>query len=399
MTQRIQEIWRVLKPNGSFYFHCDPTMSHYLKLILDSVFVARGGMFRNEIIWCYKRWANSSEDFQKMHDSIFRYSKTKRTIFNKIFESIKEKISDHFEKGYTTNTVKQGEKRITQLLVYDETKAKNKILEGKYDKLVLRNGQNRAIISDWWEIPVINSQAKERLGYPTQKLEKLLERIIKASSNEGDTVLDCFCGCGTTISVCQKLNRKWIGIDINYQAISLIEKRLFDAYGAECLKNVKIHGIPKNVKIHGIPRDLENTKILKHKKDVKFDKIMDCLNDRIDKKELGAFYTPKPYCKKAAELVREAIKNIPEGNDYIILDRCAGTGNLEEVLTDEELSHTIISTIEYYEYLVLLSKFGTKVREIIPPTAENAIENLRTRRISNADALSKEYVENSLIKQ
>jgi site-specific DNA-methyltransferase (adenine-specific) len=88
---------------------------------------------------------------------------------------------------------------------------------------------------------------KERLGYPTQKPEKLLERIIKASSNEGDTVLDCFCGCGTTVSVCQKLKRKWIGIDITYQAISLIEKRLQDTFGAEILKNVKLEGIPKDL--------------------------------------------------------------------------------------------------------------------------------------------------------
>jgi site-specific DNA-methyltransferase (adenine-specific) len=247
MTQRIQEIWRVLKKTGSFYLHCDQTMSHYLKLVLDSVFVARGGGFLNEIVWCYKRWTNSSEDFQKMHDSIFRYSKTKRTIFNKIFESIKEKISDHFTKGYTTNTVKQGGKRITQLLVYDETKAKNKILEGKYDKLVLRSGQNQTIISDWWEIPVINSQAKERLGYPTQKPEKLLERIIKASSNEGDTVLDAYCGCGTTASVAYRLNRRFIGIDITYQAISLIKQRLEDSYGKEAVNSITVTGEPEDI--------------------------------------------------------------------------------------------------------------------------------------------------------
>lgn len=116
---------------------------------------------------------------------------------------------------------------------------------------------------DDWQINIIGRSAKERLGYPTQKPEKLLERIILASSNEGDTVLDAFCGCGTTVSVAQKLNRNWIGIDITYQAISLIEKRLFDAYGAECLKNVRLHGIP---------RDLESARALAHKKDDKLRK-------------------------------------------------------------------------------------------------------------------------------
>jgi len=96
----------------------------------------------------------------------------------------------------------------------------------------------------------------------------------------------------------------------------------------------------------------------KEKTNAKFQYLMDCLNDRLRKKDLGAFYTPEPYCRKAAELVRMAIARVPEGNDYIILDRCAGTGNLEAVLTDEELSHCILSTYEYYEYKVLQERLG-----------------------------------------
>lgn len=112
---------------------------------------------------------------------------------------------------------------------------------------------------------------------------------------------------------------------------------------------------------------------------------------------MGAFYTPKPYVEKALELVREAIKNVPEGNDYIILDRCAGTGNLEKLMTDEELSHCIVSTLEYYEYKVLMELLGDKVRHIVPPTEKEDIFNMDL--VRGADALSKEYIENPIIMQ
>ena len=131
---------------------------------------------------------------------------------------------------------------------------------------------------------------------------------------------------------------------------------------------------------------------------------MDCLNDRLKKKDLGAFYTPKPYCKKAAELVKMAVDRVPDGNDYIILDRCAGTGNLEEALEgiydkngSELISHCIVSTYEYYEYRVLFERLLGKVREIIPPSEENVIYS--NGMVSNADAMSKEFIDNPIIKQ
>ena len=127
----------------------------------------------------------------------------------------------------------------------------------------------------------------------------------------------------------------------------------------------------------------------------KFKYLMDKLNDRLKKKDLGAFYTPIPYAEKAAELVRMAIDRVPVGNDYIILDRCAGTGNLESVLTDEELSHCILSTYEYYEYKVLVERLGDKVRCIIPPT-EAQVEYANGC-VMNADAMSKEYIENPIL--
>lgn len=133
------------------------------------------------------------------------------------------------------------------------------------------------------------------------------------------------------------------------------------------------------------------------KDNVRFQYLMDKLNDTIQKKNLGAFYTPEPYVDKSIELVRKAIERVPQGNDYIILDRCAGTGNLEKRLTDEELSHCIVSTIEYYEYKVLLELLGSKVRYIIPPTEKEDTFNMGL--VRGADALSEEYINNPVIKQ
>lgn len=136
----------------------------------------------------------------------------------------------------------------------------------------------------------------------------------------------------------------------------------------------------------------------------KFKYLMDCLNDRLNKKDLGAFYTPKAYCEKASELVIKAVERVPDGNDYVIIDRCAGTGNLEAALIgkfdkngDELISHCVVSTYEYYEYKVLSERIGDKVRNIIPPTEANVI--YENGKVSNADAMSKDFIENPLIKQ
>ena len=136
----------------------------------------------------------------------------------------------------------------------------------------------------------------------------------------------------------------------------------------------------------------------------KFKYLMDCLNDRLSKKDLGAFYTPQAYCEKASELVMKAVARVPDGNDYVIIDRCAGTGNLEAALIgkfdkngDELISHCVVSTYEYYEYKVLSERIGDKVRNIIPPTEANVI--YENGKVSNADAMSKDFIENPLIKQ
>ncbi|MFM6368758.1 MAG: DNA-methyltransferase, partial [Dolichospermum sp.] len=215
MTLRITEIHRVLKPTGSFYLHCDPTASHYLKLILDAVFCSQGGEFRNEIVWCYRGAGYPKKDFGRRHDLIFRYSKGKEFTFN--LDSVREEYAETTKERFRHHIGnKRGKKDFGQQSLNPLGKQPD----------------------DWWEIQPIAPSAKERLGYPTQKPEALLERIIKASSNENDIVLDAYCGCGTTVAVCQKLDRQWIGIDITYQSISLILKRLEDSFPG-VLKTIK----------------------------------------------------------------------------------------------------------------------------------------------------------------
>jgi site-specific DNA-methyltransferase (adenine-specific) len=232
MTLRIVEIHRVLKPTGSFYLHCDPTSSHYLKLVIDGIFVAGGGDFQNEIIWHYRRWTGTANRFLKMHDVIFFYTKSEKHTFNVQWTAYTD-ASLHRKQNYHT--------RILGDDVY---------VTSVNEKGVKEN--------DVWPIPVINSQAKERLGYPTQKPEALLEKIITASSNPGGVVLDAYGGCGTTVSVAQRLGRKWIGIDITYQSVSLILRRLEDQFGKAALENITLDGVP---------RDMESAYALANKKD------------------------------------------------------------------------------------------------------------------------------------
>lgn len=241
MALRITEIQRVLKPAGVLYLHCDPTASHYLKLVLDAAFCPVGGDFINEIVWCYESGGRGKSHFPRKHDVIFWYSKTRKHkfIYDKValqrdFSTMHETIhTDKDGRTYQTNT-------------------KN----GKTYKYFLDKG---VLPNDWWaDIQALNPAAKERLGYPTQKPEALLERIINASSEEGDLVLDAYCGCGTTIAVAQRLKRRWIGMDITYQSVSLILRRLEYTFGAKVLDGIRTDGIP---------RDMESAMALAQKKD------------------------------------------------------------------------------------------------------------------------------------
>lgn len=224
MTARLVELYRVLRSTGSLYLHCDPTASHYLKIMLDAVFGQE--QFRNEIIWHYRRWTGKAKRFQRMHDVIFFYTKTDDYTFNGPLTAYTEGSKSRKEQGIL-HRFKRGEEPV---LVSDSELQMKGVPE-----------------NDVWMIPFVAPSAKERLGYPTQKPMALLERIIAASSNEGDVVLDPFCGCGTTIDAAQKLRRHWIGIDITYLAVDLITKRLRHSYGDEIESTYAIHGVPADM--------------------------------------------------------------------------------------------------------------------------------------------------------
>ena len=252
ITQRILEIYRVLKPTGSFYLHCDPTASHYIKLVLDSVFCRNNGDFRNEISWCYKSRPQSKRYFGKKHDIIFFYTKSDKYTFN--WEDIARPLSENTIKKYRLIDENGRKYRLQGRGIKGSPIRSAKDVDQKWEianpELVVRDYLDEKIgvaLEDWWEIDIINQSAKERLGYPTQKPEALLERIIEASTNEGDVILDAYCGCGTTVAVAERLKRKWVGIDITYNSISLIIKRLTDSYGKSILNKTDIFGIPKDV--------------------------------------------------------------------------------------------------------------------------------------------------------
>jgi DNA modification methylase len=246
ITLRVVEIHRVLKPTGSFYLHCDPTASHYLKLILDAIFCGQGGDFRNEIIWSYESGGRSKQDFGRKHDVIFRYTKSKMFLFDGMAVSLPRSEARHNHMKKQTDETGR---------VFSSIKSNGKIYKYYDDEGV--------IPTDVWPISHLQQKDPERLGYPTQKPEALLERIIKASSHEGDVVLDAYCGCGTTVAVAQRLNRQWIGIDITYQSISLILKRLADTYPEQWAE------IEAHIKLDGVPRDMESAQALANRKDDK----------------------------------------------------------------------------------------------------------------------------------
>lgn len=204
MEERIRQCYRVLKKTGSIYLHVDWHASHYLKVMMDRIFGYKN--FQNEIIWHYGLGGSSPRRWQRKHDNILFYTKSDKWIFNPIMVPA------------------------TSMRMKGELKKED----------------------DVWDIPTINNMSKERLGYPTQKPEKLLERIILASSNPGDLVLDPMCGCGTTITVAEKLERKWIGIDVSPSACRLMTERL---------RKVGVN-IGEN-DIIGLPRSIDELRSLK----------------------------------------------------------------------------------------------------------------------------------------
>jgi len=201
MGIRMLEMWRVLKPKGTIYLHCDPTASHYLKTMMDAVFGKEN--LRNEIVWCYRGGGVPKSDFSRKHDIILRYSKTKDVTFN--VDDIRIPYSQESQER-----LRYRAKSFRGNRTYDNYDMNEK---GKHPE-------------DWWVMQPIMPSSKERTGYPTQKPLLLLERIIKASTNPGDIVLDPFCGCATTCIAAESLQRQWIGIDLSPKAVELVKMRL-----------------------------------------------------------------------------------------------------------------------------------------------------------------------------
>lgn len=280
MTVRLLELRRVLKSEGSIYLHCDPTAGHYLKLIMDAVF--GHGSWRNEIIWQRTSSHNDPKRYGRIHDSIFYYTKGDKPIWNQIYEKPDADFFDthDFEKdengelyrkrdltapyrGGPSGQYKWKGRMPPKGRMWSYTHENMLKLEAEGSIVYTRTGMPRLKIpvdklrglplQDVWANPDLwlNSAAKERIGYPTQKPIALLDRIIRASSNEGDTILDPFCGCGTTVEASEKLNREWIGIDVTHYAVTLIERRLATS------------GVsPNTYQVVGRPTDLEGARDL-----------------------------------------------------------------------------------------------------------------------------------------
>ena len=282
MAERLEHVHRLLKPTGSMYLHCDPTASHYLKILLDVIFGPQN--FRNEITW-KRRYGNfstvhQSKKFGACTDSILLYSKSETHVFNPQYSFNDPTYQDYIEKTfkytddrgrrYGTDNLANPAPRPNLMYDYKGYKPPKNGWAISHEKMKLWDKEGRIhfpksksqrirrkrfldelkgkpVQSLWEDIDVLSSHSKERLGYPTQKPCALMERIISASSNEGDLVLDPFCGCGTTIEAARKLNRQWVGIDISAFAIDLVRNRR--------LKDPKIPTF-------GIPADLEGAKKL-----------------------------------------------------------------------------------------------------------------------------------------
>ena len=277
MAPRLVELRRVLKPTGSIYLHCDPTASHYLKLLMDAVFGPQ--FFRNEVIWKRTNSHGDAGRFGRVHDVLLVYSRSDKPVWTKVYQPYEQSYVDQYYRykdsdgrrfmsdnlsaaglqggGYDYEW--KGVRRVWRLPEESmrELEAQGKVFYTSNGiprmKRYLDEAKGLPAMDVWADIQALRSWHQERLGYPTQKPEALLERIIKASSDEGDVVLDPFCGCGTAVAAAQKLGRRWIGIDITHLAVNLMKHRLMNAFG---------EGIKAEYQVIGEPVDLEGARQL-----------------------------------------------------------------------------------------------------------------------------------------
>lgn len=307
MYERLLLMRELLSNKGSIYLHCDQTFSHYLKIIMDEVFGENN--FVNEIIWVYRRWSAASSGFQNMHDTIFFYSKNQNSIFNSQYVATSDTRSK-MKRGYNTNTYLNNGERKKQIIVenrevFDKAVEQGKIDTSDYDRIVYRE-QEGTLASDVFEIPIINPQAKERFNYPTQKPEALIERIIKASSNEDSIVLDCFAGSGTTAVVAEKLGRRWIVADMNKGAIQTTIKRI-----QTCIDN------PKNfahycINNYNARTHLELEPLVKEMFGIQADRQDLFFDGRLSGTLVKIIDLAKPLTRLDIQNIRDELKNRPD---------------------------------------------------------------------------------------
>ena len=271
MAPRLVELRRVLKPTGSIYLHCDPTASHYLKLLMDAVFGPAN--FRNEIVWKRTSGHSDARRYGRVHDVLLYYAMSTETTWNVTHQPFDDAyatqyyryedpdgrrwMSDNLSAGglqgggyeYEWN----GVTRVWRLprKTMEQLDAQGMVFYTRNGiarrKRYLDESPGLKIQDAWTDIQALRSWHQERLGYPTQKPQALLERIISASSNEGDVVLDPFCGCGTAVAAAHKLNRQWLGIDITHLAVALMKNRLRTAFNLEAGAGYRVVGEPQDV--------------------------------------------------------------------------------------------------------------------------------------------------------
>ena len=232
MAVRLIPMRRVLKSTGSIYLHCDRTAGHYLKVLMDAVFGQRN--FHNEIAWCYTGPANTPRWFPQKHDTIFWYTKGESWVFNR----------DAVRVPYDKETLaRRGRVEGVKSIIAPSVETQDRRDAEQVEELF---GSGK-VPEDWWpDIPILTNQV-ERLGYPTQKPMALLERVIRASSNEGDLVLDPFCGCGTAVHVAEQLGRRWIGIDVSTFSVGLMRGRILRNFEHLTTDDILVRGVPVNI--------------------------------------------------------------------------------------------------------------------------------------------------------
>jgi site-specific DNA-methyltransferase (adenine-specific) len=347
ISVRMLELHRVLKPTGSIYLHCDPTASHYLKVMMDAVFGKEN--FQNEVIWKRSSAHNSSKRFGPVHDTILYYVKSERFTWNQVYQPIPQETIDawynniepetgrRFNRADITGAGKRSGSsgspwrgidptakgrhwaipgylnlgHLTAQEALDLLDAKGRLHWPKKEggmpmfKRYLEESPGIAALDVITDVAPLNNVSKERLGYPTQKPLALLERILSASSNEGDVVLDPFCGCGTTVHAAEKLKRQWIGIDITHLSISLIEKRLRDAFpGIE-------------FEVHGSPKDLDGARDLAARDKYQFQwwavSLVDAVPQNSRKKGADGGIDGVIYFKSGARTTEKTIVSVKGG--------------------------------------------------------------------------------------